>query len=57
MKRKKAYTDALNNILNFNKSRIKNASRSLNLNTPQRTNNAITYDALRTRRVNNSTKK
>ena len=57
MARKKAYTDALNNILSYNKSRIKNTTRSLNLNTPQRTNNSVTYNALRNRRVNNSSKK
>ena len=56
MARKKAYTDALNNIVSFNKSRDKAATRSLNLNNPQRTDNAVTFDALRTRRLNNSSR-
>ena len=56
MARKKVYTDALNNIIGYDSSRIKNASRTLNLNTPQQTNNAATFDALRTRRLDNSLK-
>jgi len=54
MARKKAYHDALNNIISFNKSRIKNASRSLDSNTSKRTNNAITFDALRKRNASKS---
>ena len=57
MARKKVYTDALNNIIGYDSSRIKNASRTLNLNTPQQTNNAATFDALRTRRLDNSLKR
>jgi len=56
MARKKVYTDALNNIIGYDSSRIKNASRTLNLNTSQQTNNAATFDALRNRRIDNSLK-
>ena len=56
MARKKAYTDALNKIVSFDKSRNQAASRPLNSNSPNSVTNAATFNAVRSRRVNNSSR-